>query len=132
MTGFVTCMNSLVSFQMRTLGVNFCATRMIAKMDPPLFQVGVVPSVVLDRLDESRYVVAADDASGGRGLTFKAAFFLAPPTTLRLISRVLGRGGRRVTRCGLLIRRGRGQSEGFCEWGVGLTCRGHVNTGIGR
>ena len=43
-----TCMNSLVSFQMRTLGVHFCTSWMITKMDSAFLQIWIVPSIVLD------------------------------------------------------------------------------------
>ena len=41
-------MNSLVSFQMRTLCIDFSTSWMITKMDSPFFQIGIIPSIVLD------------------------------------------------------------------------------------
>merc|ERR1739838_141027 len=44
----LSCMNSLVSFQMRTLGVHFGTSWMITKMDSAFLQIWIVPSIVLD------------------------------------------------------------------------------------
>lgn len=41
-------MDSLVSFEMRALGVHFGASGKIAIVDPPLLQLWIVASVVLD------------------------------------------------------------------------------------
>lgn len=43
----LTCVRPLVRLQMRALCVNFGATWIVAEVDPPFFQLGVVPPVVL-------------------------------------------------------------------------------------
>lgn len=44
----LSCVDSLVSFEMRALGVHFGASGKIAIVDPPLLQLWIVASVVLD------------------------------------------------------------------------------------
>lgn len=50
LVGLLTRMSPQVSFQMRRLCINFCATIIITEVDASLLQIRVTPPVVSDRL----------------------------------------------------------------------------------
>jgi hypothetical protein len=66
----ITCMYSLVSFQMRTLCVDFRTTRMITEVNSSFFQIRMISSVVLNWFDDKFTAICRDGR--WRFLMFKA------------------------------------------------------------